>query len=184
MIKHTLEKTILFVLALALAVANLNAAEKPSATAPSKESKQTAPGAASTPALVDKNNEKRVKRAHHLAEKGAEQQFRNSPDGIAFKNQLASLNQEINAVYEKHLNVFRESPEKGKTLRAERDRQLQLLDQKMEKVEADYEKLKEKSQVYRAMLEKKLKSELQQVKGKQAKSPPGTDEEAETTDNP
>jgi hypothetical protein len=54
----------------------------------------------------------RVKRAHHLAEKSANTEFLNSPQGIAFKKQLTSVDDEINDVYEKHLNIFHEGPNK------------------------------------------------------------------------
>ena len=91
-----------------------------------------------------------------------------SPDGIAFKEQLAALDQEINATYEKYLNLFREDPasEKGKQMREERDRQLQALFQKQKKIEEDYESLKNSSPAYQAMVEKHLNGQLKQLRGK------------------
>ncbi|MDZ4848051.1 MAG: hypothetical protein SGI77_02050 [Pirellulaceae bacterium] len=73
-----------------------------------------------------------------------------------------------NAVYEKYLNIFREDPatERGKKLCEERDRLLQLLSQKMKKAEDDYEDLKKTSPVYRVMVEKHLKAQLKQLRGK------------------
>ena len=161
--------------AIALSVQCLNAAENPSASTASKKCTAMAPGDASTPSFLDNKIERRVKRAHHLGEKEANREFLNSPQGIAFKQQIASTDDEINAVYEKYLNVFREGPERGKELCAERDRQVQLLKQKRDKIDADFEKLKHISQVYRAMLEKHLQSELKQVKGKTKSKPPEED---------
>ena len=168
-------------LALAFSVQCLSAAEKPSATAPGAQNNQTAPGDASTATFLDKKIQVRLKRAHHLAEKSANREFLNSPQGISFKKQISSVDDEINAVYEKYLNICREDPatEKGKKLRAERDRQIQLLKQKKEKAEADYEKLKKTSPVYRDMLAAHLKSELKQVKGKLKSQSP---EEKEDSD--
>jgi hypothetical protein len=103
-----------------------------------------------------------------LAEKGANTEFLDSPEGIAFKQQIASVEQEINAAYEKYLNICREDPttERGKKLYEERDRLVRSLLQKMKKIEDDYEKLKENSPAYKAMVEKHLKGELGQLKGK------------------
>ena len=164
------------VLALAFSVQCLNAAENTPATAPSKNGNQTAPGNTSTAAPLDKKSQARLKRAHHLAEKTANNEFLNSPQGIAFKKQIASVDQEINAVYEKYLNIFLEGQDKGKKLRAERDRQLQALHQKKAKLEDDYEKLKTTSPECRAMVEKHLQSQLHQLRGK-LKSQPSEDED-------
>ncbi len=157
--KHTILPAL--VLALAFSVQPLNAAKKnaPPATAPGNPTSET---------LLDKKSQARVKRAHHLAEKSANREFLNSPQGIAFKKQLASVDDEINAVYEKYLNIYREDPatEKGKKLREERNRLIQSLKQKQATIEADYESLKKTSPDYRAMVEKHLKSELGQLKGK------------------
>lgn len=153
------------VLALAFSVPCLNAEAKRPATAPNNTSNQTAPGDAST---LDKKSRDKLKRAYHLAEKSANAEFLRSPEGIGFKNLLASTDQEVNAVYEKYLNICRESPatEKGKALRAERDQQIRLLEQRKTKAEADFEALKKTSPTYRYMLEKHQMSELKQVKGK------------------
>lgn len=157
--RHAILPTL--VLALAFSVQPLNAAKK-------KTPPATVPGNSSSEMPLDTKSQARVKRAHHLAEKSANNEFLNSPQGIAFKKQISDWEQEINGTYEKYLNLFREdlASEKGKTMREERDRQLQLLNQKLKKAEADYEALKKTSPTYRAMLEKHLKSELKQVKGK------------------
>jgi hypothetical protein len=150
-----------------LVAASLNAADEPSTTTPSKKRNKTVPDNV-TAASLDPQGQNILKRAHHLAEKGANIEFLKSPQGIAFKDQLAALDQEINDVYEKYLNIFREDPatEKGKKLREERERLLQALSQKQRKIEADYENLKNNSPAYRAMVEKHLKGELHHMKGK------------------
>lgn len=166
-------------LALVFSIQCLNASGKPQAdkrgTRESKEAPQS---------LSDQKIQKATKRAHHLAEKGAHQEFLNSPKGIAFKKQIETIDQEINSVYEKHLNVSREGPAKEKKLREERDRQLQDLMQRRKKLETEYEILKQASPEYHAMLEKSLKSELGQVKGK-SKSLPQEEQEGdqEESDN-
>jgi predicted RNase H-like nuclease (RuvC/YqgF family) len=162
------------------------AAEEPRATAPANKINPKDLGDASVAASLDQRSQNRVKRAHHLAEKGANIEFLNSPQGIAFKDQISALEQEINAVYEKYLNIFREGPntEKGKKLYAERDRLVQSLFRKMEKTENDYENLKKTSPVYRAMVEKHLKGELTQLRGKlRSKSSEESEEEEEMEDN-
>lgn len=179
MMKRTLAKTILIVLAAVTVSTSLNAAKKPSAAATEKEDKQIVPVDASTPSFLDKKTQGKEKRAHHLAEKAATREFLNSPDGITFKKQIASTDDEINAVYEKNLNVFREDPEKGKKLSAEMERQVQILKQKRDKIEAEFEKLRKNSPVYRTMFEKHLKSELGQLKGRLKSKPSEEPEENE-----
>ena len=160
-----------FILALTFPTECLDAA------VPGKRTKETVPDHPSTAKPLDEKSRQRLKRAHHLAEKSANTQFLNSPLGIAFKQRLTALDDEVNAIYEKKLNLFLESPENGKKLRAERDRQLQLLSQKRGEIETDYENLKKSSPDYRAMLEKHLKEQLGQVKGKlKQESPEAGDE--------
>lgn len=173
------QKALLTLLAMALVAASLNAADERSAAAPGKKINPLAVG--DGPPL-DIKSQKRVERAHHLAEKGANTEFLNSPQGIAFKQQIAAVEQEINAVYEQYLNLCRVDPatEKGQSLRAERNRLLQALAQKQKKIEADYESLKKASPVYRAMVAKHLKSELNQLKGKlKSQSPEEKDDDKE-----
>ena len=174
MMKYTIGKPMLTLLAMFLAVASLNAADESSgtttackaATAPGKQSNRTAPGDASTTPALDKKDQHKLKHAHYLAEKTAKNEFLNSQYGIVFKNQIVALEQEINAVYESNLNLFLEDPETGKKLRAERDRQLQLLFQKRGTIEADYEKLRNNSPAYREMVDKHLKSQFSHLRGK------------------
>lgn len=146
----------------------LNAAEKTSVTTPGKKGNEMVSGDGAPAAPLDQKSQQRLKRAHHLAEKGANTEFLNSPQGIAFKKQMASVDQEINGVYEKYLNIFREGPatEAGKKLHAERARLLRDLRQKQERIEGAYEDLKNNSPVFKAMVEKHLTSELHQLKGK------------------
>ena len=167
--KHTILPSLALVLA--FSVQSLLAAGKKPSPAPAP-----APIDAST---LDAKDQAKLKRAYHLAEKAANAEFLRSPEGIAFKTLIASTDQEINAVYEKYLNLFRQdaATEKGKALRAERDRQLQLLEQKKAKAEADYEALKTTSPTYRDMLAKHQASELKQVKGKL--KPRSADEKAD-----
>lgn len=156
------------VLALAFSVPCLNAAEETATTARGKKGKRAVPENPLPRTPLDRQSQKRVERAHHLAEKSANIEFLKSPHGIAFKEQLVAVDQELNAVYEKYLDIFRQDPatEPGKKMREERDRQLQALFQKQKKIEAEYETLKNVSPAYRAMVEKHLKSELGQLKGK------------------
>lgn len=180
------KKTLVALFCVMFLVAGVNAAKKPSVTAPDNKINPKDLGDASSVSSLDRKSQQRLKRAHHLAEKSANTEFLNSPDGIAFKKQLSSLDDEINAVYEKYLGIFLEGPatEQGKKLYEERDRQIKLLFQKKEKIEADYESLKKTSPVYRAMVEKHQKSELNQLKGKlKSKSSEESEDSEEKEDN-
>lgn len=166
---------------LALASASFAGESEPPASAPCSKSNQPAPADASLKSVQDKNNERKQARARQLGEKLANIEFLNSPQGIAFKNQLDSLDQQINAVYERYLNLFREDPttDKGKALRAERDGQLNPLKEKREKTEADYEKLKENNPAYQSILERHLQGQLRQAKGKSKPAQGDADNEEE-----
>lgn len=176
---NPMESTFLPVTALVLSISMqpLHAAKKAPITPSGKE----------TPAAEaphDTRAQKKLKRAHHLTEKAASSEFGRSPEGIALKNLIAAANQEINAVDEKHLNIWRESPatQKGKELRAERDQQIRLLEQKVSKAEADFETLRASSPAYRDMLAAHLKSELKSANEKlrnQQSEEPGEEENPE-----
>lgn len=166
---HSLARRVSPVLALAFSVQCLTAGEQsPAASSQGRGRSKTVAGESPAASPMDPRDQARLKRAHHLAEKGANTEFLNSPQGIAFKDQLTAIDVEINAVYEKYLNIFREEPDtgKGRQVREERERLLRALSQKQKKAEADYENLKKSSPVYRAMVEKHLKGELRQLKGK------------------
>lgn len=172
------------VIAFAFSVPCMNAAENPSTAASGKKHKKTAKDDASAaPKFLELKQEGRLKRAYHLAEKGANTDFLNSKEGIGFKNQLDSVDQEVNATYEKNLNNFHENPEKGKMLREERDKLLQALFQKRKRIEAEYESLKKSSPVYRALYEKRLKSEMGQYNRKNKTQPSKDSEESGGTED-
>jgi hypothetical protein len=84
--------------------------------------------------------------------------LKNTPEGKAYLEKFSALDQELNAVYEKHLNLFHLDPEseQGKTVRAGRQRQLDALKAEKIKVELAYEQMKNNSPVYRKLLEKEL----------------------------
>jgi len=158
-------------LAFAVPGVSVRAAEEHPASDPKKTGTQTAPGEPppkSSLARKDRLDIARINRAHHLAIKSANTEFLKSPEGILSMEQIESLDQELNAVYEKYLNISREDPasENGKKLREERDQQVKLLNQKRAKFQAAYEELKKDSSIYQGMVEKHLKSELAQLRGK------------------
>jgi len=168
---HSILPSLALALAFAVPGVSVRAADEHPASDPKKTGTQTAPGGTvpkSPPDKLDMRDKKRIDHAHHLAIKSANTEFLKSPEGIFSKEQIESLDQEINAVYEKYLNISREDPasENGKKLREERDRQVKLLNQKRDKVQADYEKLKMNSSIYQGMVVKHLKSQLAQLRGK------------------
>lgn len=162
-------KLILTLLARVLVIASLKAADQPTAPKPDGEpesssanapvKKEDEKAADKTPnPLKEQKRQKKIEHNEHVALKGANTEFLNSPQGITFKKQIASLDQEVNAVYEKYLNVCKES--QAKMLREERDRLLQSLAQKRKNLEDDYEKVRDSSPEYLAMVKKHEKSRL------------------------
>ena len=113
---------------------------------------------------LDQKSLKKLKRAESVAEQTAKKAFLRSPEGIARKQAMKSLDDEINDVYEKYLNIFSESQEK--VLRAERDRELRALKQKEHQTKGEIKEIEKDSPAYRAILEQHLKSQLSQLRGK------------------
>ena len=148
--KHAILTSLALVLAFSLQA--LHARPKPPADA-------TASDPSVIPVDQVKKSEVQGRKNENKARKYAETEFRNTPQGIVFKTQHMAVDDEVNAVYERYLNIWREDPatERGKKLRAERDRELQLLAQKKKKLEDDFEKLMETSPEYQEILKQKRK---------------------------
>ena len=135
---------------LALLLAPLATAEETKPNIPVPKTDPAAPDVPSkpsTPAFKDKKEKKAEKRHEFLALKNANSAFLRSPQGITFNKQIAALEQELNAIYEKYLNVFHQSQ-----MRAERDHQIHLLKEKIATAESDYETLRDSSLVYHDMV--------------------------------
>lgn len=169
-------------LALAFSVQCLQAEAEPPATAPGANGDTTASGKSVIPVDLTKKRETQGRKNENKARKKAETQFRNSPQGIVLKKQIMAVDDEVNGVYEKYLNIWREDPatERGKKLRAERDRELRLLTQKKKELESDFQKLMETSPVYREILEEERK----QWRSPLARNPAKPSSSKETKDRP
>ena len=157
-----------------LVAASANAADEPSGSTP--DVKTVPPSAAAlvkkgmalpggkTVDELDQKSLRKLKRAENVAEQTAKKAFLRSPEGIASKREMISLDDEINAIYEKYLNLFSESQEK--MLREERDRELRALKQKEHQTKVEVKEIEKDSPAYREILEQHLKSQLSKLRGK------------------
>jgi len=82
-----------------------------------------------------------------------------SPEGVAYHEKIWDLEQEINKVHEKYINIFYAAPDtaKGKALRAERKLLLDSVLAQRQKINSEYAELKKTSPVYLTAFKEQLR---------------------------